>query len=224
MADEQDRMFRWLHTDQVGCHFAMALTIKKQQDRWRVISGDPPKTPQDVEVIHETLVEASGDNVDAVILIFPAVELLEDLVKLINFLGGHDSWDCTEDKQPDCSAAGRARLGLGMRWQMPCGTISFALGFGPFGFLPPTRRSPYTAITLPVCQKGVHRKGDESERHLCDMANDLWDTSKFDSMMSSTSELKATLIGANDEQAAKAKVTFALPEDCRGQLNGLNNN
>ena len=101
---------------------------------------------------------------------------------------------------------------------MPCETISFALGFGPFGFLPPTRRSPYTAITMPVCQKGIHREGKDSERHLCDMANDLWTPETFDRLWDQTSSLKATLIEDNDQEAAKAKVTFALPSSCRSAL------
>lgn len=223
MVDEIDRMFQWLHTDQVGCRFAMALTIDKFQDRWRSISAATPKSGEEVEVIQETLTEAASDDVDAVILIFPEVELLADLVGLINLLNQHEAWSCAEDKHPDSSAAGRPRVGLGMRWKMPCDTSSFALGFGPFGFLPPTRRSPYTAITLPVCKKGVHREGDPSERHLCDMANDLWTGEQFDKLWAGTSALKAKLIESNDNEAAKAKVTFALPEDCRGQLIGLNN-
>ena len=221
MVDEIDRTFQWLHTDQVGCRFAMALTIDKYQDRWRSISAATPKSADEVDVIHETLVEACSDKVDAVILIFPEVEMLEDLVGLVNLLCQHDSWSCAEDKYPDTSAAGRPRVGLGMRWRMPCDTVSFALGFGPFGFLPPTRRSPYTAITLPVCKKGVHRKGDSAERHLCDMANDLWDGEVFNKLWEGTSALKAKLIESNDQEAAKAKVTFALPEDCRGHLTGL---
>jgi hypothetical protein len=55
------------------------------------------------------------------------------------------------------------------------------------------------------------------------MANDLWTGEQFDKLWAGTSALKAKLIESNDNEAAKAKVTFALPEDCRGQLIGLNN-
>jgi hypothetical protein len=103
---------------------------------------------------------------------------------------------------------------------MPNELTSVVLGFGPFGFLPPTRRSPYTALTIPVCGQGKYRTSkDPSERHLCDMANEEFGTKEsFKSVWEQTEKMKASIISDNDQFAAKAKVTFSLPEECCSEL------
>lgn len=222
MIDEIEKTFRWLKQDQVGCMFAKALAIEKYRERWRVLAMPTPSEIAHVATINETLIEASNQSdCDAAILVFPEVETLDDLVGLFNVLCEHDSWSSREDKFPDKSQGGHDRIGVGIRWVMPCKSESFALGFGPFGFMPPTRRSPYTAITLPVCEKGVHRKGDSAERHLCDMANDIWTLDKFNDLWSKTEKMKAEEVSEFDSNAAKAKVTFSIPETCREKLSCL---
>lgn len=220
MADEIDQMFKWLSREHVGCRFAMHLTRGDNRNRWKSICGNQPKTNSDVDLLESTLSEACTESTDAVIVIFKDTELLQDLTDLIRILCEHSSWTCHEEKFPAPTLAGRNRVGLGLRWKMPNNAQSFVLGFGPFGFLPPTRRAPYTALTLPVCSVGEFRGGDtENERHLCDMANEAFNTrEKWDGVWKSTTQLKAELIEEHDSDAAKAKVTFSLPESIRHYL------
>ena len=51
------------------------------------------------------------------------------------------------------------------------------------------------------------------------MANAVFGNKEnFDSVWTKTEEMKANMVNDNDKFAAKAKVTFSLPEDCRSKL------
>ncbi|MCH7725482.1 MAG: hypothetical protein IH991_03215 [Planctomycetes bacterium] len=185
------------------------------------IATSCPKSLEDVERLQSVLEKACQGSHDAAILIFDDVESLDDLTRLLNFLISHTSWIWEEDHVPGPSLGGTNRMGFGLRWIMPDESKSYVLGFGPFGFLPPTRRSPYTALTIPVCSQGKYRPSDPSERHLCDMANEHFGSEEqFYKVWEVTEELKATIVDAVDQDAAKAKITFSLPETCREELNG----
>jgi len=223
-ADEKiaDAMFQWIRSGLAGCRFATTLATGANRDRWHTIVVSCPTSLAAVEEIEKSLQVVCGTNREAVLLIFRDIELVDDLVRLINLLVDHPSWDWKENEGKPIaeSSAGRSRMGIGLRWKMPNELTSFVLGFGPFGFLPPTRRAPYTALTIPVCDQGLYRTAkDPGERHLCDMANEEFGTKEnFDLVWAKTEAMKASMVNDNDKFAAKAKVTFSLPEDCRSKL------
>ncbi|MCH8045917.1 MAG: hypothetical protein IID44_19565 [Planctomycetes bacterium] len=217
-----DAMFKWIHSGLAGCSFAVKLSTDELRDKWRTIIVPCPTSTAAVDDIDKLLVAACETDREAVLLIFRDVELVDDLVRLINNLVDRPRWFWVEDKDKPiaASSAGRSRMGIGLRWKMPNALTSFVLGFGPLGFLPPTRRAPYTALTIPVCDQGLYRTAkDPGERHLCDMANEEFGTKEnFDLVWAKTEAMKASMVNENDRLAAKAKVTFSLPEDCRSKL------
>ncbi len=107
---------------------------------------------------------------------------------------------------------------------MPDEVDAYALGFGPFGFLPSTRRTPYAALTLPVCPVGKFRTPVEpTKRHLCDMRNDLFEPeSSYKKVGDQTHELRNQIVEPHNNEAAKAKVTFALPEEIFSEIEVIN--
>jgi len=110
---------------------------------------------------------------------------------------------------------------------MPAGELAFVLGFGPFGFLPPTRRAPYCALTIPTCEHSELRGGSPEERHLCDMREERFagridingeSRNQWDYFSVETERWREELVSEYDEEAAKARVTFVLPESLRSEI------
>lgn len=217
-----DAMFKWIRSGLAGCSFATKLSTEDMRGKWGTIITQFPATSEAIADIDEALLLECGTDREAVLVVFRDIELLDDLVLLINNLVEHRNWFWVEDndKPMGPSSAGRSRFGIGLRWRMSNELTSFVLGFGPFGFMPPTRRAPYTALTVPVCNQGPYRTdGSSNERHLCDMANsDFGTKQQFDLVWEKTKEMKASLVNDDDKFAAKARVTFSLPEDCRSAL------
>ena len=106
---------------------------------------------------------------------------------------------------------------------MPDSSDAYALGFGPFGFLPATPHTPYSTLTLPVCPVGKFRVPPElTERHLCDMRNDVFEPeSSYKQMGELTGELRNRIVEPHNDNAAKARVTFVLPHKIFSAIEGI---
>lgn len=211
-----------MRSAQVGCTFAHAI-LNHHRPSVMAYSMKTPTVLADVEIVQQRLEEAFHEPAfHAVMLVFPEVGIVDHLVPALNLLLQHDSWSWCESKGDVADTAGGvSRFAFGMRWTMPDHDTAFALGFGPYGFLPPTRLAPYTTITVPVCERGTKRMEDPDEdpshRHLCDMLNEEL-AAEWAAKERGTTELKKQLIDDHEKRAAKAKVTFALPDSVRATL------
>lgn len=222
--DPAEQLFHWIRTRQAGCSYAALLANRDEAKSWRSWTTELPKDEASVENIEKVLQLAVGETaVHAVVIVFRDIETPTHLAILANRLCEHDSWSCCEPRQLQPSLGGVRRFSLGLRWTMPNTHTSYVLGFGPFGFFPPTRRAPYCALTVPTCEVGPLRDPSLTsvERHLCDMRNERFDSNKWKRLWKSTTDLKQALVNDSDETSAKAKVTFVLPEEIREQVTAL---
>lgn len=220
--DLAERMFSWVKTRQAGCAFASSLVRNKENQYWRTLVTQIPDDREGRGYLEEILQASTEDSqIHALMVVLQDVELPADLAKLISSLCRHESWSWCEPRSVAPTLGGRERFAIGLRWRRPDGPLCFVLGFGPFGFLPPTRRAPYCALTVPTCETGFRRTDSSDERHLCDMRNDAFTDETWANLSEETRVWRKALIGEHDEKAAKARVTFVLPEELRAELPGL---
>lgn len=224
-------MFAWVRSRQAGCQFASVLATQQESPYWRPLVARVPRDQDDLDSLQEVLEGASAaPEIHALMVILEDVELPSDLTRLIASLCSHPSWSCCEPTTVQPSLGGRERFSIGLRWRMPTGELAFVLGFGPFGFLPPTRRAPYCALTIPTCPHSKLRGGSAEERHLCDMREERFEgcieiegesRNQWDYFWTETERWRGELVSDYDEEAAKARVTFVLPESLRGEIPAL---
>ena len=216
--DPAERIFDWIRSQQTGCLFAQKLARDSEIPSWRTLVVKSGESSEELDSLQETLeLSAENDETHAVVIVFQEVEISEHIPDLINRLVKTGHWWWTEPRKVERSASGEKRFAVGLRWKAPNDSVAFVLGFGPFGLLPPTRRSPYLALTVPTCLKGSRRDptGAGKERHLCDMRNDLFTEESWEKLWEETKTRRAQLTESYDDDAAKARVTFVLPESHR---------
>jgi len=209
----------WHRQGQNGCKFAQFIVQKRSEHGWETavfVMGKAPWPRQAVEDVGDTVADAIRDpGINAVSLVFPDVRVVERLCSLITALGQRPGWRVDEleqyaslpERPPVVALAVRVRLN-------DQGALAWALGFGPFAFLPPTRQSPFTEIALASKPKrGPVREGltpDQLAAHLADIPVRL-NKQSFDSMMVKTKANRRMILAGVDDPTAKAKVTFAVP-------------
>ena len=155
----------------------------------------------------------------AMSIIFPAITKPEALVRLIRGIGALPRWTL---EVPPADVGVRppleqGMLHVGLRYEVAPGCRSYALGLGPFAFLPRTRRSPFTEIALvakpargPTKSPRLPRKVHEA--HLAYMNIGWLEPAAFEKLIDSTTAHRLALLGGQNP-SAKARVTFVLPAD-----------
>jgi hypothetical protein len=235
--DQQHGIFlEWVRTTEVGCHFARTLAKDLETAKWDGATVPGSSLDHDaVSALNAYFAEACG-LFEAVHVLFPDMNTPTAVVGLIRALCATPNWKCVE-VQLDCPHT-REKLLVGLRWFLPDETyVNYVLGFGNFDPMPKTRRAPFTALVLRTGGPGripsvAHAYGvapedrrdkvlDRIPVHLADMPFSLPDDTQIAAMWRKTGELKqAKLKGDHMAKAAKAKVTFCLPTECRTSLAG----
>ena len=211
-----EAMFAWLKFAQTGCLFASRLAINHAREGW--VSLAIPEGLDDLS-LYNLIAPITDALPSALMVTFPYVETADDLVGLIEQMRRLPNWfarEVTEKREP-------GKLLVGLRWKLPdLEHVSWVLGFGSFDFLPFTRRAPFTALvfrTSPDWPASVPRKKTEGypEVHLADI-NMRITSEQFDKLHSRTVELREGLLTGELDSAAKAQVTFSIPESLRPKL------
>ncbi len=217
-------MFDWIRSFQPGCAYAVRLASEHESQHWRTWAEEVPRSDESRDRLQSFLEAAvKHESAQAAMVMFKDVEEPEDLARLVNSLCAHESWWCCEPEKIQPTPSGMSRFSVGLRWNLPKGHVAHALGFGPFPFFPPTRRAPYCALTVPTCAaSGVQRDPERTatDRHLCDMRNDIFEETWADHGHT-TKEWRGQLTEDYNDRAAKAKVTFVLPEELRALIPDL---
>ena len=218
-------MFKWFRSEQLGCRYGMSLAQKEHMSSWVTLATSIPSSDFQRREIEGLLCGAAdSDSLHAVLIVFKDIEQARDLARLIDSLCKHPSWMCSESRDVEPLLSGDIRHSLCLRWRMPDGSDAHALGFGPFAFLPATRRAPYSALTLPVCAVGAFRdpKLPPTERHLCDMRNDVFQLEdQYKRVGAATHALRDKVVEPHNNEAAKAKVTLVLPHEIFSSIDAI---
>jgi len=214
-------LFDWYKQGQIACVFAQLLARDPSSAAWQsaIVQGSV-----DPNAIQDVLVQAM-DRIEALQLIFPGDGSVAQVVSLIRTLCAHPSWECREiewmpEEKPDS-------LLVGLRWLAPSGAYSsWVLGIAPFEPMPFTRRligAPFVALVIragpPTDYAPSKEENGRLTAHLAHMDDRIGtNQEKRELTRDKTRRAKGALLGAEPRSRARARVTFALPEETRIDL------
>ena len=210
----------WHLKGQHGCRFAQMLSNNPVGHRWgRVVipGADPAKWSRALwnDIAHH--VEAAMGNAEeqALSLLFPSLTSESALVELLVQLKERLRWQAVLIDRID-GPDGAPLLRIGLRVPMSDGIAAWPIGFGPFPHLALTRRSPLTEIAFMVKPKAYPSRPnitpDPNAAHLADMQIPVITDDAWKKVWASTQAAKAERLADPGDPAAKAKVTFVVPE------------
>lgn len=219
----------WLKKNQTGCVFASALASRHSFVSWIDEVFLEPHNAGAVTKLCETIAIIAKKS-EAVQVILPTLNTPSDLCTFLEILCKNKSWSLSEI--PWAGKGGTVGVQTGLRWMLPSGKfVSWVLGFAPFESMPFTRRAPFTSMIWRVGKPGrcpkvagfPDRPIDVGCKlpsvHLADLPDGLDKTSAVRRLWKTTQENKLNLL-AHDPlfHAARAKVTFSLPNECKAAL------
>jgi hypothetical protein len=201
--DIKEAQRAFFRKNKAGCAFAAYAAKGVGKYGWEVVV-----LPVSAAAIGEELTKAIGDpGVQALSMIFPDVSSASGIKDLVSACvdSGHF---VEQGHNTESTKHVRLRAYVGS-------DVSWVTGFGPFDFLPPTRRAQYCELTIRVKprpaydwyfkepQEGIIHLADLDMRGLrCEQLWKLWGVS--------FATTKRILGHAPDEESA-AKTTFVLP-------------
>lgn len=148
IADEQDMLARspqltqvvmrtWLASGHTSCLYSNVLGTDEHEGLW----GSATIAREVEQDVFDSLITAQMSELgrkEIALLTFPYVTTEPDLAQLVGQLAASPEWSWEDRSRPS-----------GLRWRLPDGEhVSWALGFGPFPWMPFTRRAPYTSLVL----------------------------------------------------------------------------
>lgn len=203
--DEQVKKAQWqfFSRNKSGCAFAAYAAKRPDKYGWSsVVLQVTPST------IGEALASAIADpDVTTLSLIFPEVVTTEALDDLIQACLATDYFtDDGFENQEMRLVRLRARVGADHSW---------VTGFGPFSFLPLTRQSPHTELTIRVKARPQYdwyfKPPIENVIHLADLNMKGLSDRQLAKLWGASFETTRNILGHAPDEESAAKTTFALP-------------
>lgn len=210
----------WHASGQNGCRFAQLLSRAPSDYGWRIVvvtrGHEKMWIRKVIPEIHDHITRALRHSAtSALSLIFPGVTQAWELAELLHELDGMTK--CTVEETGEPVMLKRIEyVPVGMRVLLNHdGVRSWALGFGPFAFLPPTRRAPFTEIALATKPKTFPLRDKRLNpnpllAHLADV-DILLDDKTFSTYWSATEVNRSDLLSGQVVGTARARVTFIVP-------------
>lgn len=212
----------WHQTGQNGCRFAQFLSNSPLQHNWDIVvvsRSEDKSWAHDILTEITRLVDEAVQNpaVQAISIIIPDITSADTLASLLHAFDTMPEWTVgiCEELLPE---AGPSFLPIEVRFNLGSSkVVAWALGFGPFAFLPRTRRAPFTELALAVKPKAFPLRhpglnDDPLTAHLADIRVPQLDKEAYDNLWIETGRNKATILGGSNDALAKAKMTYLLPK------------
>jgi hypothetical protein len=208
------RVYRnWQTQGQLACRFAQQLARQAEGYGMRacVINASSRGNLSEEAVSalsHACRTACESKEVQALALLFPRIESAAALVRLLKILAKLPGWAITAAPNPSDRLQ---RVHVRVHYRLDAGHVAEALGFGPFQFLPLTRRAPVVALEMltKVSRPKESALGRPKRLHLAGIELD-WPASRIKRVWQATEENRLYMLGG-DDSAAKAKVSFAIP-------------
>jgi hypothetical protein len=234
----QQRFVDWMKEKEVGCGFAQSFAKREDTGGLQpfTVKGEPLEIA-DIELLNVLLAEACS-KYEGVYIVFPNINSPQQIVALIRSLCATDGWRCDEIL-PEPPLSDAAFL-VGLRWFLPGKQyMNYVLGFATLPEMPRTRHAPNTTLIFRTgppgpapgiaFSKGVNPKSDDRTAepppipvHLADMPHLRPTDDAVALLWQHTTKLKRNQLAQDAHaRAAKAKVTFCLPEFASGALADL---
>ncbi len=210
----------WHESGQNGCRFAQLLSKGPAEHGWRVVvvvrGYEKGWLNRVLPDIHQQVARSiRHPATQALSFLFPGITTIADLVQLLVRLDGLEDWAVEEPDEP-IEIDGRMYVPVGVRVLLGHkGVRSWALGFGPFPFLPATRQAPFTELVLATKPKVFPLRDKRLNSnpllaHLADVSAPV-DDEDYGRLWSSTGTNKADILNGQRLDAARARVTFIVP-------------
>jgi hypothetical protein len=219
MADSEiaiELMVRWLRADITGCEFARVFAKKPAPaDVRAVVMRNALGQKPVVEDLEQILSSAAAERAVA-LTIFPDLRYDEDVADLATSIASHPSWNVWEPKWPE--GANRDDVLVALDWTTPSGHVSNALGLGPLGAMPVTRRSPFVALVVwPGAHENPYREVTYKRVGVADMKHSLT-KAKHDAYWEKSQHNKILHTSEESISAARHDVSFCLRSSVRSRL------
>lgn len=208
----------WHKCGQTGCVFARILSVDPTGNLWLLdpLAGIWEWSTAEWAARLGDRVRAAIANPDVWLLsiLLPEVREAEQLHRFVTTLGRLDGWSLVPSDPVDIAQRGRV-VNVGLRLQLPGNVTSWALGLGPFAFLPFTRQSPFTELLLAVKPKGPNPidprlNPDPTLAHVADAPVPIV-AGTVEGIWNKTQANKRLHLRDVDDAGAKAKVTYSIP-------------
>jgi|SRR5215212_653240 len=209
-------MVRWLRAGITGCEFARVFAKgPAPADIRPVVIRDALAEPPVADLVQPILLRAAADSA-AVLLIFTDLRYDEEVADLANLLSRHTAWTLWEPRWP--VERQRDDVLLALDWTTPSKHISNALGLGPLGAMPVTRRAPFVGLVVwPGAHENPHRPVEFKRVGVADMKNNLA-RAKHDAYWEVSQSNKSAYTREEGVSAARHEVTFCLRAEIRSRL------
>lgn len=210
LADELlERVQRhWHASGQNGCAFAQWIAKRAGPSEWAFIvsRGQPGWASAISESVHFA---AERSPAELLSILFPEVVSTDEALRILDSLGAEPgfSWELHE------TVVGyETRM---LRYVLPSSpVVAWVMAFGPFEWMPATRRAPIFELTLRVKPKPdvmYHRLNqDSSVAHLADYPAPLR-AGAWDRLFEFTLRETRRILGREPDPVSAAKMTVAVP-------------
>lgn len=211
--DLSESVYRdWQRRSQVACVFARRIATQpgKFDVKTVVVSENPAEEMTgSIDKTAVAVIAARGSS-EALTILFPNLVDSTLLAAFCKRLGARNgNWRIEAVPNPSDRLD---RVHVSLLFSLSKVVEAEILGFGPFTFLPATRRSPITALEIRTKTKGHKTRGrsETARSHLAEIpwkgASDAW----FDRTWKQSEEARRAILGG-DDSAARARITFAIP-------------
>jgi hypothetical protein len=210
-------MTAWLRANITGCLFATRFATENTGRIRQVVLTGALAASHLTQQLDPVLRDAAAHS-EAILAIFPDLRAPEHVAQLLDSLSRDAAWSCAEIAWKEHP---REDLLLSLEWTTPNGHRTSAMGLGPLGTMPLTRRAPYVAIALwPGGQENPFRQEPRKRVSLADMPHSLTEEVHA-TFWEKTEENKARYLAGQEEGAARPRVTFCLPSSVRPLIRTL---
>lgn len=197
------KQLEFFQRNKAGCAFAALAAKNPEQYGWcRYVL-----TPNPVVINALTQASINQPGVNMVSLIIPDVASEAELMRLILLLGACEAYLIEQNTLCD----GALCIGIRVR---AYGALSWVSGFGPFDFLPETRRTPFTELTFrtkPRPEYDAHIKAPvPGTLHVADLDFGCLPEKTFRKLGEASFIRTEQLLGHKPDLRSAAKTTFVI--------------
>lgn len=207
----------WQCQGQLACRFAQRMASDPASFHLKTYIAHTTESgellPSELEAISKAFKDACEDqDIEAITILFPVIESPESLLKLLHNLSKIPGWEIAGHLNPSDRFD---RIYVGIHVSVSDSAFAEGLGFGPYEFLPFTRRSPIVALELRTKLEQPKKSSLPVQKpdrlHLAGIKLN-WKPDAIERVLERTEKARRDYLGG-DDSAAKAKVAFAIPAD-----------
>ncbi len=189
-----------------GCLFVAHAANDPSKYEWRLEILQA--TIHKVDATIKTAMEDGG--ISTLSLLFPSILTAEHLVEFLKELGAASKYVGISQYEELLDA-----VCLGLRARIS-GLTSWVTGFGPFDFLPATRRAPHVELTMRINPRPhynvVMKEAPSGVIHLADMDMKSMRQKKFLALWNGSFINTEKILGHKPDLRSAARTTFAIPK------------